>query len=53
MARGSVLGVAIVLMIRSVSSAFVAVYVLNDIALVGPSALQGAVFFCWRRGRVD
>lgn len=53
LAGNLVLGVAIVLMIRSVSSAFVSVYMLNDIALVALSALQGAVFFCWRRGRVD
>ena len=46
-------GLAIVLGIRNVSSWFVSVYVLNDTSLVALSALQGAVFFCWRRGKVD
>ena len=44
------LGLAIILAIRSVTPLFVSVYVLNDTALVALSALQGAVFFCWRRG---
>ena len=47
------LGLAIVLAIRSVTPIFVSVCVLNDTALVALSALQGAVFFCWRRGRPD
>lgn len=42
------LGLAIVLGIRSVSSLFVSVYVLDDVSLVALSVLQGAVFFCWR-----
>ena len=47
-----VLGLAIVLTIRSVSPAFVSVYVLNDGSLLALSAVQGAVFVCWRRGRL-
>jgi hypothetical protein len=47
------LGLVIVLGIRSLTPLFVSVYVLNDTALVAMSALQGAVFFCWRRGRSD
>jgi hypothetical protein len=43
-------GLAIILGIRIVTPSFVSVYVLNDTALVALSALQGAVFFCWRRG---
>lgn len=43
------LGLAIVLGIRSVSSLFVSVYVLDDASLVALSLLQGAVFFCWLR----
>ena len=43
------LGVAIVLAIRTLSSFFVSIYVLNDLSLVALSFLQGAVFFCWRR----
>jgi hypothetical protein len=43
------LGLAIIFAIRSVTPVFVSVYVLNDTALVALSALQGAVFFCWRR----
>lgn len=46
-------GLTIILWIRSVTAIFVSVYVLNDTALVALSALQGAVFFCWRRGRPD
>lgn len=48
-----VLGVTIVLAIRSLSRAFVSIYMLNDAALVALSALQGALFFCWRRSRPD
>lgn len=47
------LGLAIILGLRSVTPIFVSVYVLNDTALLALSALQGAVFFCWRRGRPD
>ena len=47
------LGLAIILGIRNVTPIFMSVYVLNDTALVALSALQGAVFFCWRRGRPD
>lgn len=43
------LGVAIVLVFRTVTSRFVSIYVLNDLTLVALSFLQGAVFFCWRR----
>jgi len=32
---------------------FVSIYVLNDLSLVPLSILQGAVFFCWRRGPPD
>ncbi len=44
------LGLAMILAIRGMTPVFVSVYVLNDTALVALSALQGAVFFCWRRG---
>ena len=44
-----VLGLAIVLGVRGLSSHFVSVYLLDDSALVLLSLLQGAVFFCWRR----
>jgi hypothetical protein len=44
------LGLAIILAIRGMTPVFVSVYVLNDTALVALSALQGAVFFSWRRG---
>ncbi|HWN92596.1 MAG TPA: hypothetical protein VNQ15_14345 [Verrucomicrobiae bacterium] len=47
------LGVLIVLTIRSVSSHFVSIYVLNDVSLVGLSILQGVVFFCWGRAPAD
>lgn len=47
------LGLAIILAIRSVTTIFVSVYLLNDTSLVVLSALQGAVFFCWGRGRPD
>jgi hypothetical protein len=43
------LGLVIVLSLRRVSSLFLSVYVLKDASLVALSALQGAVFFCWRR----
>ena len=43
------LGAAIVLAIRSASSVFVSIYMLNDVSLVALSILRGAVFFCWRR----
>ena len=44
-----VLAAAIVLAIRTLSSHFVSIYVLDDLALVALSLLQGAVFFFWRR----
>jgi len=44
-----VLGLAIVLGVRGLSSHFVSVYLLEDSTLVLLSLLQGAVFFCWRR----
>lgn len=47
------LGLLIVLGIRSLTPFFVSVYVLNDTAIVVLSVLQGAVFFCGRRGRID
>jgi hypothetical protein len=43
------LAAAIVLAIRTLSSHFVSIYVLDDLALVALSLLQGAVFFFWRR----
>lgn len=43
------LGMAIVLAIRTFSSFFLSIYVLNDLSLVALSLLQGAVLFCWRR----
>lgn len=46
-------GLLIVLGIRGFTPLFVSVYVLNDTTLVALSALQGALFFCWRRGRGD
>lgn len=47
-----VVGLVIILGIRSLTPMFVSVYVLNDMSLVALSALQGTWFFCWRRGRV-
>ena len=43
------LGLAIVLNVRSISSHFLSVYVLDDPSLVVLSLLQGALFFFWRR----
>jgi hypothetical protein len=45
------LGLVIVLAVRSFASVFVSAYLLNDIAIVALSILQGALFFCWRRSR--
>jgi hypothetical protein len=47
------IGLLILLGIRTLTPFFVSVYVLNDMSLVALSALQGAVFFCWRRGWGD
>jgi hypothetical protein len=49
LASNLALAVAVVLAIRSFSPFFVSVYVLDDLALVALSLLQGAVFFFWRR----
>lgn len=49
LAGNLVLGGALVLAIRSFSPLFLSIYVLNDVALMGLSLLQGAVFFCWWR----
>lgn len=53
LAGNLLLGVTIVVGVRTISPHFVSVYVLNDLSLVALSILQGAVFFCWRRGRPD
>ncbi|HKW95833.1 MAG TPA: hypothetical protein VJX92_28355 [Methylomirabilota bacterium] len=42
------LGVGIVLVSRDLIGRFISVYVLNDISLVGLSALQAVAFGCWR-----
>jgi hypothetical protein len=51
LAANLALGVVIVLAIRGMSSMFVSIYLLDDVALLGLSILQGAVFCCWRRTR--
>jgi hypothetical protein len=42
-------GLPIILAVRTLTSGFVSVYVLNDLMLVVLSAVQGIVFCCWRR----
>jgi hypothetical protein len=42
------LGLASILAARELTSAFVSVYTLNDVSLVGLSVLQGLVFGFWR-----
>jgi hypothetical protein len=42
-----VAGLAIVLAVRSMSRTFVSVYLLNDVAVVAVSVLQGILFGCW------
>lgn len=49
LAGNLLLGVALVLAIRSFSPVFVSIYVLDDVALIALSLFQGVVFFCWRR----
>ena len=44
-----VVGLPIILAVRAFTSGFVSVYVLNDLMLVILSAVQGIIFFCWRR----
>ena len=43
------IGVAAILLVRSVTPLFVSIYVLNDVTLVGLSLLQGLVFGVWYR----
>lgn len=42
-------GLAFILTTRALSMRFVSAYVLSDVTLVVLSALQGAIFGCWRR----
>lgn len=44
------IGVATVLAVRTFTPAFLSVYVLNDLALLGLSLLQGLVFGLWYGG---
>jgi hypothetical protein len=41
-------GIAIILVARA-AGRFVTIYVLNDVTLIGLSALQGLLFTSWRR----
>ena len=43
------ISLAFILVGRALSAEFVSVYVLNDVSLVGGSALQAVVFGCWWR----
>jgi hypothetical protein len=42
------LGLAVVLTMRALSMPFVSVYLLDDIALVAVSSIQGVIFGWWR-----
>lgn len=44
------IGLAGLLIVRSVSGIFVSVYLLDDMTLGALSVLQGVVFECWRQG---
>jgi hypothetical protein len=44
-----VVGVALILGLRTFSGQFISVYWLNDISLAVLSLLQALVFQCWRR----
>ncbi len=41
-------GMGVVLASRSLVGPFISVYVLNDVSLIGLSALQAVAFGCWR-----
>ena len=45
-----VVGISVILAVRTFTSHFLSAYLLNDVALVVLSAIQGIVFECWRRG---
>lgn len=42
-------GLSVILAVRTFTSQFLSVYLLNDLMLVVLAALQGLVFCCWRR----
>ena len=45
-----VVGICVILTVRTFTSHFLSAYLLNDVSLVVLSAIQGIVFECWRRG---
>ena len=47
------LGVLVILLVRALSPSLVSVYVLNDVALLVLSLLQGLVFQGWRQASRD
>jgi hypothetical protein len=44
-----VVGISVILMVRTFTNHFLSVYLLNDLTLVALSVIQGIVFECWRR----
>jgi hypothetical protein len=44
-----VVGVATILLVRTLAGGSVSVYVVNDVALLALSLLQGLAFQCWRQ----
>jgi hypothetical protein len=42
------LGLAVILVGRSLTGAFVSTYLMSDVTLLGVSCLQGLLFHCWR-----
>ncbi len=44
-------GLALILAVRSLTATFLSTYLLDDVSLLGVSALQGLAFECWRAQR--
>ncbi len=42
------IGIAGILIVRSLTSVFLSAYLLNDMSLLAISVLQGLIFECWR-----
>jgi hypothetical protein len=47
------LGLAVILVGRSLTGAFVSTYLMSDVTLLAVSCLQGLLFYCWREPKAE
>jgi hypothetical protein len=47
------LGLAVILVGRSLTGTFVSTYLMSDVTLLAVSCLQGLLFYCWRELKAE